>query len=127
MTDARMGKIAGIKAEIPPSKVFGDQSGELLIVSWGCTYGSVLTAVEEALKVKKGIGHLHLRHLNPLPPDLLEIMNRYKKVAVPELNTGQLAYHLRGTFGMPVESISKVSGRSFMVSELTTKFLSLVK
>jgi 2-oxoglutarate ferredoxin oxidoreductase subunit alpha len=53
-------------------------------------------------------------------------MKRYKKVLVPELNNGQLAYHLRGRFGMPVESFAKVTGRMFTVSELTTRFLSLV-
>jgi 2-oxoglutarate ferredoxin oxidoreductase subunit alpha len=127
MTDERHKKVANVAKEIPPSKVSGDQEGELLVISWGGTFGAVLTAVEEALKVKRGIGHLHLRFINPLPSDLKEIMGRYKHVLVPELNNGQLAYHLRGIFGMPVQSVAQVSGRMFSVSELVTKFLSYIK
>jgi len=127
MTNERHQKVANIAKEIPPSKVSGDKEGDLLVVSWGGTYGSVITAVEEALKVKRGIGHVHLRHMNPLPPDLLEIMKKYKTVLVPELNNGQLAYHLRGTYGRPVESFAQASGRMFSVAGLVTKFLSFVK
>jgi 2-oxoglutarate ferredoxin oxidoreductase subunit alpha len=127
MTNERHQKVANIAKEIGPSKVSGDQEGELLVISWGGTFGAVLTAVEEALKVKRGIGHLHLRYLNPLPADLKDIMAKYKTVAVPELNNGQLAYHLQGTYGRPVASIAQASGRMFSVSGLVTKFLSFVK
>jgi len=127
MTNERHQKVANIAKEIGPSKVSGDQEGELLVISWGGTFGAVLTAVEEALKVKRGIGHLHLRYLNPLPADLKDIMAKYKTVAVPELNNGQLAYHLQGTYGRPVASIAQASGCMLSVSGLVTKFLSFVK
>lgn len=124
MTAERHQKVANVSREIPPTAIAGDDRGELLVISWGGTYGTVLTAVEEARKVKKGLGHVHLRFLNPLPPDLLDIVKRYKKVVVPELNNGQLSYHLQGKFGLPIESMAKATGRMFSIAELTTKFLS---
>jgi 2-oxoglutarate ferredoxin oxidoreductase subunit alpha len=127
MTDERHAKLAKITQEIPATKITGDQEGDLLVISWGGTFGTVITAVEEALKVKRGIGHVHLRHLNPLPPDLEGIMKKYKKVVVPELNNGQLCYHLRGKYALPVESLAKTTGRMYTISELVTKFLSFVK
>jgi 2-oxoglutarate ferredoxin oxidoreductase subunit alpha len=126
MTKARYQKVANIVQEIPPSSVYGAQEGDLLVVSWGGTYGAALTAAETVFKMGKKIGHLHLRWLNPLPPDLEAIMKRYKKVVVPEINTGQLAYHLRGTFGVPVESYGRVRGKAFTVGELVTLFNSLL-
>ncbi len=124
MTQARYRKIANIAQEIPPSRVYGAQEGELLVVSWGGTYGAALTAVEAVYGMGKKIGHLHLRWLNPLPADLKDILARFKKIVVPEINTGQLAYHLRGTFGIPVESYSRVRGKALTVSELVAHFTS---
>jgi 2-oxoglutarate ferredoxin oxidoreductase subunit alpha len=106
--------------------VFGAPEGDLLVVSWGGTYGAALTAAESVFAMGKKIGHVHLRWLNPLPPDLGAILKRYKKVVVPEINTGQLAYHLRGTFGIPVESYGRVRGKAFTVGELVTLFNSLL-
>jgi 2-oxoglutarate ferredoxin oxidoreductase subunit alpha len=126
MTDARYKKVANIAKEIGALKVTGAQDGELLVVSWGGTYGAVLTAVEELNKMGKKIGHVHLRWLNPLPSDLLGIMKKYKKIVVPEINHGQLAYHLQGTFAMPIESYARVRGKAFSVGELVTHFNSLL-
>jgi len=126
MTKARFQKIANIASEIPPSSVYGAQEGDLLVVSWGGTYGAALTAAESVFKMGKKLGHLHLRWLNPLPPDLEGILKRYKKIVVPEINTGQLAYHLRGTFGIPVESYGRVRGKACTVGELVTLFNSLL-
>jgi 2-oxoglutarate ferredoxin oxidoreductase subunit alpha len=126
MTKNRYDKVAKIAQEIPATKVVGAQEGDLLVVSWGGTYGATLTAVEEVLKMGKKIGHVHLRWLNPLPSDLKDILGRYKKVVVPEINTGQLAYHLQGTFGIPVGSYSRVRGKAFTVGELVTHFNSLL-
>ena len=126
MTDARAAKVANIASEFGPIQVVGAQEGELLVVSWGGTYGAVLTAVEELRKMGKSIGHVHLRWINPLPKDLKAILGRYKKIVVPEINAGQLAYHLRGTFGIPVASYSRVRGKAFTVGELVTHFNSLL-
>ncbi len=127
MTKARFQKVANIAKEIPPCEIFGAQEGDLLVLSWGGTYGSVLTAVEEARKVKPGIGHVHLRYLNPLPSDLGGILKKYKKVVVPELNNGQLNIYIQGMYGLPVESYARPRGKMFTISELTSHFLSLVK
>lgn len=126
MTDARYGKVAKIVSEIAPAKTTGAESGDLLVISWGGTYGAVLTAVEELNKMGKKVGHLHLRWLNPLPAGVKEIMGRYKKVVVPEINTGQLSYHLQGTFGTPVLGYNRVRGKAFTVGELVTHFNSLL-
>ncbi len=127
MTKYRFDKVAKIAQEIPPSKVACAQEGDLRdTISWGSTYGATLTAAEEVFKMGKKIGHVHLRWLNPLPPDLLGIMKKFKKVVVPEINHGQLAYHLQGTFGVPIESYARVRGKAFTVGELVTHFNSLL-
>ncbi|MGH7441344.1 MAG: 2-oxoacid:acceptor oxidoreductase subunit alpha, partial [bacterium] len=126
MTKARYQKVANIANEIPPTKIFGAQEGDLLVISWGGTYGAALTASEAVYGMGKKIGHVHLRWLNPLPSDLGAIIKRYKKVVVPEINTGQLAYHLRGTFGIHVESYGRIRGKAFAVSELVTVFNSFL-
>jgi len=126
MTKARYAKIARITQEIPATPIYGDKEGDLLVVSWGGTYGAALTAAEAVKAQGKKIGHVHLRWINPLPSDLLSIIKKYKKVVVPEINTGQLAYHLRGTYGIPVESYARVRGKAFTVGELVTLYNSLL-
>lgn len=74
----------------------------------------------------KKVGHVHLRWINPLPPDLGSILARFKRVVVPEINMGQLAFYLRGSFGMKIESYSRVRGKAFTVGELVTHFNSLL-
>jgi 2-oxoglutarate ferredoxin oxidoreductase subunit alpha len=125
-TNERFGKVAKMAQEIGPTQVTGVQEGDLLVISWGGTYGATLTAAEEVLKMGKKIGHVHLRWLNPLPSDLLGIMKRFKKIVVPEINVGQLAYHLQGTYALPVSSYSRVRGKAFTVGELVTHFNSLL-
>ena len=126
-TDERFAKVAKMAQEIPPTQVAGTAGGgDLLVVSWGGTFGATLTAVEELNKMGKSVGHVHLRWLNPLPSDLLGLMQQYKKIVVPEINVGQLAYHLQGTYAMPVLSYSRVRGKAFTVGELVTHFNSLL-
>jgi len=126
-TTERFAKIAKMAQEIPPIQVAGAaDGGDLLVISWGGTYGATLTAVEAVHKMGKSIGHIHLRWLNPLPSDLLGIMKKYKKIVVPEINVGQLAYHLQGTYALPVSSYSRVRGKAFTVGELVTHFNSLL-
>jgi 2-oxoglutarate ferredoxin oxidoreductase subunit alpha len=127
MTLERQQKVAAIAQELPPLKVAGAQQGELLVVSWGGTYGSVSTAFEAMAKGNPGLGHLHLRWLNPLPPDLGGILKRYKKVLVPEINTGQLRLYLSGTYGIPVQGFNVVRGKPLRVQGLCEEFTRLLK
>jgi 2-oxoglutarate/2-oxoacid ferredoxin oxidoreductase subunit alpha len=125
MVNVRAAKVAGIAKEIPPSKIDGPQSGELLIVGWGSTYGGIAQAREKAEAEGISVAHLHLRHLNPLPPDLGDILARYKKILVPELNLGQLSRLLRERYLVDALSLSKVQGKPFKVSEIVDRIVEL--
>jgi len=125
MVEVRAAKVAGIAQDIPPSRVDGPDSGDLLIIGWGSTYGSIAQAREKAEADGKSVAHVHLRHLNPLPPDLGAILKRYKTVLVPELNLGQLSRLLREHYLVEVVQLNKVQGKPFMVSEIYDRILEL--
>ena len=125
MVEVRAAKVAGIAKDIPPSKIAGPASGDLLIVGWGSTCGAIAQAREEAEAAGKSVAHVHLRHLNPMPADLGEILERYKTVLVPELNLGQLSKLLRERYLREVTPLGKVQGRPFKVSEIYNRILEL--
>jgi len=125
MVEVRAAKIAGIAADIPATRIEGPAGGELLVVGWGSTYGSIAQAREQAAAEGKSVAHVHLRHLNPLPPDLGDILKRYKAVLVPELNLGQLSRLLREHYLLPVAQFNKVQGKPFKVSEIYHRILEL--
>ncbi|HKI33582.1 MAG TPA: 2-oxoacid:acceptor oxidoreductase subunit alpha [Gemmataceae bacterium] len=118
MVRTRAKKIANIANEIPLLEVHGPAEGDLLVIGWGGTYGSITTAVERAQRKGYKVAQAHLRYLNPMPKNTAEVLKRYKKILVPELNAGQLCLLLRGLFLAPAESLSKVQGRPFLVSEI---------
>lgn len=120
LTD-RAEKVARLADVIPPLEVFGPAQGDLLLVSWGGSYGAVRSAAREAQQEGKSVAHVHLRHLNPFPRNLREILSQYKQVLVPELNMGQLAFLLRGRFAINVQSFPKLSARPFTIGEIKTK------
>lgn len=126
MVTERAEKIARLAEVIPEQAVFGPPSGDLLIVSWGGTYGAVRSAVKQAQSRGRSVAHAHLRYLNPLPRNLRDIMSQYNRVLVPELNSGQLAFLLRGRFALNVLSYPKLHARPFMISEITRKIEELV-
>lgn len=119
MIETRAAKVAGIAKHIPEQTVEGQQSGDLLVLSWGGTYGSVRTAVREATLAGKSVGHAHLRYLNPFPRNLGEIISRFKKVLIPELNTGQLRLLIRAEYLVDAQGLNKVKGKPFLVSEIS--------
>jgi 2-oxoglutarate/2-oxoacid ferredoxin oxidoreductase subunit alpha len=127
MVRTRAKKIANIAQEIPLQEVEGPPEGDLLVVGWGGTYGSILTAVQRAQREGLKVAHAHLRYLNPLPRNLGDLMKKYKKVLVAELNGGQLCLILRATFMVDAISYSKVQGQPFLVSELQAKMNQVVK
>jgi 2-oxoglutarate ferredoxin oxidoreductase subunit alpha len=127
MVDTRADKIAGIANDIPPLHVDGPPEGDLLIVGWGGTHGSLLTAAQRLQKQGHKVAHAHLRHLNPFPRNTGDVLKRYKKVVVAELNGGQLCLLLRARYLVDCHSLSKVQGKPFLVSEVEECALSLLK
>src|SRR2546430_2370260 len=119
MTRARPDKIAGIAHDIPPQTVaLGADHGAIAVVGWGSTYGAVHQAVRRARQDGVDASHIHLRYLSPFPRNLGELLKRFDRVLVPELNNGQLVQLLRATYLVPAESLSKVQGKPFKVTEI---------
>ena len=118
MTDLRHRKVAAIAKTLPPMEVFGDADAELLLVGWGGTFGSIRAAVVQARAAGQKVAQIHLRHLNPMPDDLGDILHRFPKVLVPELNVGQLRLLLRGHFLVDAVGLNKVQGKPFLVEEI---------
>ena len=121
MVRERAEKIARLAEFIPEQDVFGPASGELLLLSWGGTFGSVRSAVAQAQRRGLSVAHAHLRYLNPFPRNLRDILGRYRQVIVPELNGGQLAFLLRGRYALDIQSYTKVHGRPFTIGEISHK------
>lgn len=121
MVRVRARKVAGIAAEIPPTQIHGDDEGDLLLVGWGSTFGAIAAAVKTVRSEGKRVSHVHLRHLNPLPSDLGEILGRFKKVLVPEINLGQLVRVLRAEYLVNAIGLNKIQGLPFRVSEITAR------
>jgi 2-oxoglutarate ferredoxin oxidoreductase subunit alpha len=118
MVHLRAEKVRRVAHDLPPTKIVGPDRGELLVLGWGCTYGSCHTAVAHVRDRGGSVAHVHLRHLSPLPPDLPEIMARYKKVLIPELNMGQLRFLIRAHYLVDAIGLNKVQGRPFSVAEI---------
>jgi len=126
MTVLREAKIQ--RMQVPDAVVDGDQDGDLLVISWGSTFGAVTSAVEEFRGSSDAkVGHVHLRYLNPFPKNLEAVLGRFKTVLVPELNMGQLCMLLRAKFLVDAVSFPKVKGRPFQVTELVDRFRQAVK
>lgn len=121
MVETRAKKVALIAEDIPELETFGDSQGRLLVVGWGSTYGAITSAVEEMQQQGKSVSSVHIRHLNPFPRNLGELLGRFDRVLVPELNMGQLAMLLRARYLVPAVSFPKVKGKPFKISELTAK------
>jgi 2-oxoglutarate ferredoxin oxidoreductase subunit alpha len=118
MVAIRARKVANVAESIPELQVEGDQSGELLILGWGSTYGAIRAAVESLRADGVSVSQAHLRYLNPLPRNTGEVLGRFRRVAIPELNSGQLARVIRSEFLVDVESWTKVQGLPFTAGEI---------
>jgi len=114
----RAQKVAGIADFIPEQEVFGPERAELLVVGWGGTYGAIRAAVEQAQRRGLSVAHAHIRYLNPFPRNLGEVLGRYRRILVPELNLGQLAMLLQARFPVRVEQLNKVQGQPFQIREV---------
>jgi 2-oxoglutarate ferredoxin oxidoreductase subunit alpha len=119
MTDVRMNKIAGIANDIPKQEVDqGAESGPLVVVGWGSTYGPISRAVGNCRDQGMDVAHVHIRHIWPFPPNLGDLLRQYDQVLVPEMNTGQLFKVLRAEFLVDAEGLNKVNGKPFMITEI---------
>jgi len=127
MVRLRAEKVARIANDIAPVEVDGADRGELLMVGWGGTYGAITTAVEEARTDGLAVSSIHLRHLNPFPPNLGEVLRSFERVLVPEQNLGQLCRLLRAEFLVPAEGLGRVEGRPFKVSEIRGRIEAMLR
>ncbi len=127
MVRERAEKVARLANVIPELAVDGPDEGDLLIVSWGGTFGAVHTAVRKAQEAGYAVSHAHLRYLNPFPKNTEAVLRNFKRILIPELNMGQLAFVLRGTYGLDnISTYSKMHGRPFKISEIYDKLEELL-
>jgi 2-oxoglutarate ferredoxin oxidoreductase subunit alpha len=121
MVRLRAEKVAGIVQDVPDAVPAGDPSGDLLIVGWGSTHGPITAALKAQREKGRRIGHVHLRHLNPLPKNLGDVLGRYDRVLVPEMNMGQLVMLLRAKYLVDAQGYNKIQGKPFKQSEIERK------
>jgi 2-oxoglutarate ferredoxin oxidoreductase subunit alpha len=118
MVQLRAEKIARIAEDIPLQTVEGEESGDLLVVGWGSTYGSIKSAVAAARARGRSVSHAHLRYLSPFPRNLGEVLNRFKRILIPEINNGQLSQLIRSKFLRRVEGFNLVRGLPLGADEI---------
>lgn len=119
MTDIRAARIRGIASHVPEQTVTeGEATGDLAVVGWGSTYGPIIQAVRRARARGLKVSHIHIRHLWPLPRNLGDLLQGFRHVLVPEMNTGQLKTLLRDQYLVDAKPLSKVSGQPFRIAEI---------
>jgi 2-oxoglutarate ferredoxin oxidoreductase subunit alpha len=121
MVYLRAAKVEAVAQDMPDVVPAGDPEGDLLIVGWGSTYGAITAALRAVRDRGRRVGHVHLRYLNPLPRNLGEVLTRYRRVLVPELNRGQLLWVLRSKYLVDAEGYGKVQGKPFKQAELEAR------
>jgi 2-oxoglutarate/2-oxoacid ferredoxin oxidoreductase subunit alpha len=127
MIDVRAEKVKRVANYIPDLKADFTQEGDLLVVGWGGTYGSLHSAVKEVNDAGYKVGHVHFNYINPMPKNTADIFAKYKRIVVCELNKGQLAFILKSNYGQfNYVTYNKVQGLPFSVGDLTQKFKNLI-
>ena len=127
MVRVRAEKVERVADDIAPAEVTGSERGGLLVIGWGSTYGAITSAVARAQKMGHRVGHLHLRHLNPLPRNMGQVLERYDRILVAEINMGQLALLLQGRYVRQMDRLNKVQGLPFLASEILDRIVELSK
>ena len=128
MTELRAAKVAQVADRIPDLEVEGDpDGGDLLVLGWGSTAGAITGAVLAARRKGLSVSRAHLRYLNPFPKNLGDVLARFERVLVPEMNSGQLAFLLQGRFLKEVISYTKVQGKPFFRSEILARVNALME
>ena len=126
MTDMRAWKVSNIANDIDKLEIHGDESADTLVLGWGSTYGGITQAVNRLNEKGVKVASAHFVHLNPFPDNTLEVISKFKKVIIPELNTGQLLKLVREAFLVDARGINKVSGEPFTAQELTDKIEAII-
>jgi 2-oxoglutarate/2-oxoacid ferredoxin oxidoreductase subunit alpha len=121
MVKLRQEKVDRAVADVPPVEVMGAPTGKVLVLGWGSTYGSITSAVEKMQREGKSVSSAHLRHLNPFPRNLGEVLAGFETVIVPEMNLGQLCTMIRAKYLVDAVAFSKVKGRPFQIREIVRK------
>ncbi len=127
MCEIRDAKIAKVADNIPLQEIEGEEYGDLLVISWGGTYGAVEMALRDLQKEGHKVSLMHLRYINPMPKNVGEIIKNFKRVIVPELNMGQMVHIINARFGCQAIAYNKVEGLPFKISELKSAFLEALK
>ena len=127
MTDSRAWKVANIVNDIPDLEVAGDEDADILVLGWGSTFGSIRAAARRVRLEGGKVATVHLRHLNPMPQNLGDLLHRYEKVLIPELNTGQLRKVIRAEYLVDAKGLNKIAGEPFKISEITEKIVEMTK
>ena len=118
MTDLRHQRVDIIAESIPKVKPYGSKSGDILVLGWGSTFGSIRSAVNEAREDGRSVAHVHLNHINPFPKNLGEVILKFRNVLIPEMNCGQLLMLIRSRFLVNARGLNKVQGKPFTVNEI---------
>jgi 2-oxoglutarate ferredoxin oxidoreductase subunit alpha len=119
MTRLRQAKVDGIAASLPPTEVDDpDGDARVAVIGWGSTYGPIGAACRRIRRSGRSVAQIHLRHVNPMPADLGDVLRRYDRVVCPEMNLGQLALLLRAKYLVDVQSHTQVRGLPFRAAEL---------
>jgi 2-oxoglutarate/2-oxoacid ferredoxin oxidoreductase subunit alpha len=121
MVKLRQEKVDRAAADVPPVEVMGEKTGKVLVLGWGSTYGSITSAVEKMQAEGKSVSSAHLRHLNPFPRNLGEVLSGFETVIIPEMNLGQLCTMIRAKYLIDAVAFSKVKGRPFQIREIIRK------
>ena len=123
MVNIRNQKVEVVADDIPELIPYGDETGDILVLGWGSTYGAIRSAVERARIEKKSVSHIQLQYINPFPKNLGDLLLKYKKVIIPELNLGQLNHIIRAKFLVDTIALNKVQGKPFTINEIYNKIL----
>ena len=118
MTELRHQRVDIIAESIPEVKPYGSKSGDILVLGWGSTFGSIRTAVNEARENGQSVAHVHLNHINPFPKNLGEVLLKFRSILIPEMNFGQLLMLIRSKFLVDAKGLNKVQGKPFTVNEI---------
>jgi 2-oxoglutarate ferredoxin oxidoreductase subunit alpha len=126
MVRIRAAKVAGIANDIPGVDVDSEGEADLLVLGWGSTWGAISEAVRRVRGADRRVDHAHLVHLNPFPADLGDVLGRYSKVLVPEMNLGQLSRLVRAEYLVDATSLTQVRGVPFTAAEIEAKILEML-